>query len=190
MSEVLSKHSGSRLAQNALNRACLHCPCSWGQRPRSSARAQKGRDVEAGGGTRLRRCIKSSSSEAKGAPARRSRDARPQDHSIEFYWIPEPFSRELSLVNSPPQLRPEEPQSKQAPHNLQGAFTLCQEAQQRQNLLPNLQTFLHVRNISMANLPTCTKRLDRERSAHTFTDSPSKAVQVFLHPTGVRVPPS
>ena len=61
---LLSKHSGSCLAQNALSQACPHCPGSRGQRPRSSACAQEGREVEAGGGTPLRRCIKSSCSEA------------------------------------------------------------------------------------------------------------------------------
>ena len=117
----MSKHSGSCLAQNALSRACLYCPCSWGQRPRSLARAQEGRGVEAGDVTRLRRCIKSSCSEAKGVPARRSSDARPQDHSMECTEYPPPSGK--GLANSPPQLRPKVPWSKRAPHNLQGALT-------------------------------------------------------------------
>jgi len=44
-------------------------------------------------------------------------------------------------------------------------------------------------NRSVAYLKaTLKKRLDRERSAHPCTDSLSKAIQVSLHPTGVRVP--
>ncbi|KAJ1468837.1 hypothetical protein T484DRAFT_1920021, partial [Baffinella frigidus] len=52
---------------------------AW-RRCRSSAHAREGRGAGAGDGTRLRRCIESSCSEAKGVPARRSRGARPQDH--------------------------------------------------------------------------------------------------------------
>ena len=109
----VSKHSGSCLAQNSLSRACPHCSGSWGQGPRSSAHAQEGREMEAGGGTRLRRRIKSSCSEAKGVPAGRSRGARPQDHSMEFTGYPAPSG--IRLANSPPELRPKVPWSKRAP---------------------------------------------------------------------------
>jgi hypothetical protein len=77
--------------------------------------------VEAGGGTRLRKCIKSSCSEAKGVPARRSRGARPHDHSMEFTGYPGPLRDRISQLT--PRITPKVPWSKRAPHNLQGALT-------------------------------------------------------------------
>ena len=84
----------------------------------------------------------------------------------------------------------------------QVALLLCEEAQQ--------SIFTNGRCISMnlgcgfadtldtctkppaksTHIPRCTNCLDRGRSAHTCTGFLSKAVQAFLHSTGVRVPHS
>ena len=99
--------------------AFLHCPCVRRRRRRCDAHAEQQEQAMGHGWGDVRRAA-----EAKRRECQLVATEAPV-HRITAWNLldAEPALRELSLANSPPKLLPKEPQSKHAPHNLQGDFT-------------------------------------------------------------------